>query len=84
MDQAYVIRHKVLVEGLSVRQVARQPGVSRNTVRRYLDGAEPRRTQSSRTRAAGQRARAATRRRGDLRRAPLDRREAATDGGAPA
>ena len=41
MDQVYVVRHKVLVEGLSVRQVARQVGVSRNTVRRYVDGAEP-------------------------------------------
>ncbi len=38
MDQAYVIRHKVLVEGISVRRVAREMGVSRNTVRRYVDG----------------------------------------------
>jgi transposase len=38
MDQAYVIRHKVLVEGVSVRRVAREMGVSRNTVRRYVDG----------------------------------------------
>ena len=41
MDQVYVIRHKVLVEGLPVRRVAREMGVSRNTVRRYLEGAEP-------------------------------------------
>lgn len=41
MDQAYVIRHKVLVEGVSMRDVARQMGVSRNTVRRYVEGAEP-------------------------------------------
>jgi transposase len=41
MDQVYVIRHKVLVEGMPVRRVARQMGVSRNTVRRYVDGAEP-------------------------------------------
>jgi transposase len=34
-----VIRHKVLVDGLSVRQVARAMGVSRNTVRRYVEGA---------------------------------------------
>ena len=27
MDQVYVLRHKVLVEGLSVREVARQLGV---------------------------------------------------------
>jgi transposase len=37
MDQVHVIRHKVLVEGLSARQVARQMGLSRNTVRRYLE-----------------------------------------------
>jgi transposase len=36
MDQVHVIRHKVLVEGQSVRSVARQIGVSRNTVRKYL------------------------------------------------
>ena len=34
MDQVYVIRHKVLVEGLSIRAVARQMKVSRNTVRK--------------------------------------------------
>ena len=32
MDQVHVIRHKVLVEGLSARRVAREMGVSRNTV----------------------------------------------------
>jgi transposase len=36
MDQVHVIRHKVLVEGQSVRSVARQLEVSRNTVRKYL------------------------------------------------
>src|SRR4051794_24271266 len=41
MDQAYVIRHKVLVERISIRQVARELGVSRNTVRRYVEGATP-------------------------------------------
>jgi transposase len=41
MDQTYVIRHKVLVEKISVRQVARELGVSRNTVRRYVEGATP-------------------------------------------
>lgn len=41
MDQVHVARHKVLVEGVSVRRVARELGISRNTVRRYLDQAEP-------------------------------------------
>lgn len=41
MDQIYVVRHKVLVEGQSARRVAREMGLSRNTVKRYLDGAEP-------------------------------------------
>jgi transposase len=41
MDQVHVIRHKVLVEGLSQRNVARQLGVSRNTVRKYVGEAEP-------------------------------------------
>jgi transposase len=41
MDQVHVARHKVLVEGLSVRKVARQLGVSRNTVKRYLELAAP-------------------------------------------
>ncbi|HEV7944210.1 MAG TPA: IS21 family transposase [Solirubrobacteraceae bacterium] len=36
MDQVHVIRHKVLLEGQSVRSVARQLGMSRNTVRKYL------------------------------------------------
>jgi transposase len=41
MDQVHVIRHKVLAEGLSVRRVARELGVSRNTVKRYLEVATP-------------------------------------------
>lgn len=41
MDQVHVIRHKVLVEGLAVRRVAREMGVSRNTVRKYLSQSEP-------------------------------------------
>lgn len=41
MDQVHVIRHKVLVEGQSIRGVARQMGVSRNTVRKYLGVSEP-------------------------------------------
>jgi transposase len=41
MAQVHVIRHKVLVEGLSIRQVARELGVSRNTVGKYLKQAKP-------------------------------------------
>lgn len=41
MDQVHVIRHKVLVEGQSAREVAREMGVSRNTVRKYLSQAAP-------------------------------------------
>jgi transposase len=47
MDQVHVIRHKVLVEGLSARGVAQQMGVSRNTVRRYLSVAAPTRTETA-------------------------------------
>lgn len=36
MDQIHVIRHKVLVEGEPIREVAREMGIARNTVRRYL------------------------------------------------
>lgn len=41
MDQVHVVRYKVQVEGLSVRRVAREMGISRVTVKRYLEGAEP-------------------------------------------
>ena len=41
MDQIHVIRHKVLAAGVSIRRVARDMGVARNTVRRYLGGADP-------------------------------------------
>lgn len=43
MDQVHVIRHKVLVEGVSIRETARSMKVSRNTVRKYLQISEPRR-----------------------------------------
>ena len=33
MEQVHVIRHKVLIEGLSQRQVAREMGLSHNAVR---------------------------------------------------
>jgi transposase len=53
MDLVYVVRHKVLVEGTSARQVADELGISRNTVKRYVEGAEPgRRKQLERPRPA--------------------------------
>jgi len=44
MDQVHVLRHKVLKEGQSIRRVARELGLSRNTVAKYLDQAEPNRS----------------------------------------
>jgi transposase len=41
MDQVHVIRHKVLVEGRTQRQVARELGISRRTVRKYLRQPQP-------------------------------------------
>ncbi len=41
MDQVHVIRHNVLVEGQSIRKTAKDLGVSRNTVRKYLKLSEP-------------------------------------------
>ena len=46
MDKVYVMRHKVMVEGKSIRSVARELGVSRNTVARYLTLSEPVRKES--------------------------------------
>ena len=41
MEQVHVIRHKVINEEQSIRQVARDLRVSRNTVRKYLQESEP-------------------------------------------
>ncbi len=46
MDQVHVIRHKVLVEGRSARQVAKELGISRRTVRKYLTESVPKRTET--------------------------------------
>ena len=43
MDQVHVICHKVLVEGQSIRSVAREIAISRNTVSKYLKVSEPKR-----------------------------------------
>jgi transposase len=41
MDQVHVVRHKVLIEGRTQRQVARELGISRVTVKKYLTQAAP-------------------------------------------
>ena len=41
MDQVHVVRHKVLREGKSQREVAEELGISRNTVKKYVEEAEP-------------------------------------------
>jgi len=40
MDKIYVIRHKVLIEHDSISSVARELGISRNTVSKYLQTSE--------------------------------------------
>jgi transposase len=46
MDQVHVIRHQVLVEGRSQRRVAKEFGISRLTVRKYVAEAAPRRKET--------------------------------------
>jgi transposase len=41
MDQVHIVRHKVLIEGRTQRSVARELGISRVTVRKYVDQAAP-------------------------------------------
>jgi transposase len=41
VDQVHVVRHKILVERQSIRRVARDMGVHRKTVRKYLVEPEP-------------------------------------------
>ena len=41
MNQVHVVRHKVLVEGRTQRSVARELGLSRTTVGKYVDQAMP-------------------------------------------
>lgn len=51
MDWVYVIRHKGHHEGRSIQQIARDLGVSRNTVRKYVgDSEEPDRRRAPRPR----------------------------------
>ncbi|MBX3156767.1 MAG: IS21 family transposase [Deltaproteobacteria bacterium] len=39
MEEVYVVRHRHFVERTPIRQIAREMGIDRNTVRRYLRGA---------------------------------------------
>jgi transposase len=39
MEEVYVVRHRHLVEGVPIRRIAREMGIDRNTVRRYIRGA---------------------------------------------
>ena len=47
MDQVHVVRHKVLVEGRTQRAVARELGIARVTVRKYLGLAGPTRKEAA-------------------------------------
>jgi transposase len=41
MEEVYVVRHRHLVEHVPIRRLAREMGVSRNTIKRYLRGPPP-------------------------------------------
>ncbi len=41
MDQVHVIRHKHYVEKMGIRRIAREMGLDRKTVRKYLEESEP-------------------------------------------
>ena len=47
MEQAHVIRHKHYAEGQSVRRIAREMGLNRRTVKKYLGLSEPRRVEAA-------------------------------------
>src|SRR4029079_15408388 len=47
VDQVHVVRHQVLVEGRSQRRVAKEFGLSRMTVRKYVEQAARVRTEAA-------------------------------------
>ena len=47
MEQVHIVRHKHFKDGLSVRRIARDMGLDRRTVRKYLEESEPRRVEGS-------------------------------------
>ena len=47
MDQIHVVRHQSVVENRSVRWIARQMGINRRTVKKYLEETEPGRKESA-------------------------------------
>ena len=47
MDRVHVVRHKVLVEGRTQRSVARELGIARRTVQKYVDQAAPGRVETA-------------------------------------
>lgn len=47
MDQVHVIRHKHFAEGLSARRIARELGLNRRTVQKYLEQSEPVRVETA-------------------------------------
>ena len=47
MDQVHVVRHKVLVEGRTQRSVARELGIARRTVQKYVAQAAPSRVEAA-------------------------------------
>lgn len=47
METIHVIRHKHLVEGKSLRKIAREMGIHRNTVKEYLAKSEPVRAETN-------------------------------------
>ena len=53
MEEVYVVRHRHLVEGIPIRQLAREMGIDRKTIRRYLMEPSPGRQAARHARHAG-------------------------------